>query len=126
MPVLIMGMLDYVVHRVAETHSKVRAALLSGDVPHWIKRSKRKRYISAIIISTPPWVDRDALKLIQYNCRCISELTGVPHGINHCVPLHHPLVCGLTVPWNLEIITAKRNNALSNHWNNDRQPDLFL
>jgi len=120
-----MGMLDYVVHRIAATRNLVRERLIAGDVPHWIKRSKRARYISAIIISTPPWVDRDALKLIQYNCRCLTEFTGVEYHTNHIVPLNHPLVCGLTVPWNLENIPAKQNIAQSNHWNNDRQPDLF-
>jgi hypothetical protein len=42
------------------------------------------------------------------------ELTGVPHELNHIVPITHPMVCGLTVPWNMEVITRYRNNKISN------------
>lgn len=121
-----MGMLDYVVNKKPETRNRVREEVIAGNLPLWIaKRGKSIGYIAQVVISTPPWVDRDELKLIQYNARCRGELEGVEYHIGHIVPLRHPLVCGLTVPWNLEIITAKKNLADSNHWNNDRQPDLF-
>lgn len=113
-----MGMIDYI-------RMKTRARLVAGEHVHWVKASKRSRYIQAVILSAPPWVDRAALRRIQDNCRAISALSGIPHEVCHIVPLNHPLVCGLTVPWNLEIKTAKINQAESNHWNNDRQLDLF-
>lgn len=109
-----MGMLDYI-------RMRSRESIIAGEIPRWVKNSKRSRYIQAVILSAPPWVDRAELRRIQERCRCITELTGVEHHVCHKIPLNHPLVCGLTVPWNLEIKPAKVNLAESNHWNNDRQ-----
>lgn len=36
--------------------------------------------------------------------------------IDHIIPLNHPDVCGLHVPWNLEPITKRRNWNKSNKW----------
>ena len=105
-----MGMLDFAQRR------KTRVRLMAGEHVHWVMANKRSRYIFAVIQSTPPWVTIAELKAIQYRARCLTEMTGIPHDVDHIVPLNHPRVCGLTVPWNLEIITAKRNGAKSNRW----------
>lgn len=112
-----MGMLDYI-------RMESRKRLIAGDVPLWIANSKRRRYIAAVVLSAPPWVDREALRRLQYRAQCLSEMTGVPHEIDHIVPLNHPLVCGLTVPWNLEIVSARVNAAKSNKFAPD-QLELF-
>ena len=105
-----MGMLDYAQRK------KTRVRMMSGERVHWVVSSKRSVYISAVIQSTPPWVTIAELKAIQYRARYLTEMTGIPHEVDHIVPLNHPRVCGLTVPWNLEIVTAKYNGAKSNHW----------
>jgi hypothetical protein len=56
---------------------RVKLAILSGAGPRWIRNSKRARYIAQVVLSTPPWVDRDALKRIQERCRCITEMSGI-------------------------------------------------
>jgi 5-methylcytosine-specific restriction endonuclease McrA len=105
-----VGMLDYALR------IRTRARLVAGEHVHWVASSHRRRYITAVLQSTPPWVDVAALKSIQYRARCLTEMTGVPHEVDHIVPLNHPRVCGLTVPWNLEIVTARHNSAKSNRW----------
>lgn len=110
-----MGMLDYIVHRKPETRERGRKAVLAGYVPEWVANCPRNRYILQVIVSCPPWADRDELKAIQARTRELTESTGVPHHVSHIVPLNHPRMCGLTVPWNLEPKPAKANMAESNH-----------
>lgn len=115
-----MGMLDYVIG-----HRGTRRRVLAGDIPAWLQRSKRKAYILAVIRSAPPWVLDAELKLIQLRARQTTELSGVEHHISHVIPLNHPRVCGLTVPWNLDIKPAKVNLAESNNIHLDEQLALF-
>lgn len=120
-----MGMLDFVVCRKPETRERVRQDIIAGNIPVWVANSKRAHYIKQVILSCPGWVDRDALKSIQLRARQLSELSGVEQHICHKTPLNHPRVCGLTVPWNLEIKPAVVNMAESNHIHLDEQLALF-
>lgn len=102
------------VHYLGRAPSRVR--LIAGDTPHWIANSKRRKYISAVVLSAPPWVDRKALYALHEQAQALTRTTGRPHQLDHIVPLNHPRVCGLTVPWNLQIMEKGPNMAKSNHW----------
>lgn len=109
-----MGMIDY-------ARRSSRAALLRGERVRWIANSRRRNYIAQVVLSTPDWVDRSELRAKAQRAACLTEMSGVPHELGHIVPLNHPRVCGLTVPWNLEVITAAKNRADSNL----RWPDMW-
>lgn len=104
-----MGMIDYY-------RPKSRARLVAGDTPAWVVNSPRRPYIEAVLLSMPPWVDIKALRGLQAAARALSTSSGVEHHLDHIVPLNHPYVCGLTVPWNLQIVPARVNMAKSNRW----------
>lgn len=113
-----MGMLDY-------RRPNAKRLLLAGAEPRWIANSKRKNYIRQVVLSIPFWVKPDELKLVKLRCQQTTALSGEEHHVCHIIPLNHPRVCGLTVPWNLEIKTAKINLAESNHIQLDDQLELF-
>lgn len=66
---------------------------------------------------TPPWLTREHLKEILDCYRCSQYLTtisGIPHHVDHIVPLRGKRVSGLHVPWNLQAIPAVVNLSKSN------------
>lgn len=94
---------------------KLRAGLMRGEMPDWLKKHTRKSYIIAAILSAPDWVDRPMLQLMRECAKIMSAAMGEEYVLDHIVPLNHELVCGLTVPWNFQIVTRKANAAKSNH-----------
>lgn len=104
---------------------RMRRKILAGDIPWWVQQHPRRAYIVAANLATPDWVDREALKALHDEARRITKETGVSHVLDHIVPLTHPYVCGLTVPWNLRVITRAQNATKSNRWCPD-QLELFL
>lgn len=89
---------------------RLRTRILAGDEPPWLAHHSRRSYIIQFILSEPPWSDRSALWRIYREARRKGKV------VDHIVPVTHKLVCGLTVPWNLRIITRRENNARSNRW----------
>ena len=65
----------------------------------------------------PKWLTEEHEFFIEeiYSLRDLrTELTGVVHHVDHIIPLKGKDVCGLHVPWNLQVITAKDNLSKSN------------
>lgn len=58
--------------------------------------------------ATPGWVDQAALLAIYEQ----AALSG--KHVDHIIPLQHPDVCGLHVPWNLQLLTPTENMSKSN------------
>ena len=93
-------------------------AVKSPDVAN----AKNAKYRALKLQRTPKWLSKsqykDILKVYS-KCRKVSRKTGVKHEVDHIVPLKGRHVCGLHVPWNLQIITKSENAKKGNRYNED-------
>lgn len=67
--------------------------------------------------ATPCWLTEEHLQQIEkfYSEAQLNQLlTGIEYHVDHVVPLQGENVCGLHVPWNLQVIPAKENISKSN------------
>lgn len=76
--------------------------------PHSLAERKARRR-TAQLNAMPAWVDRAAIRAIYRECKRISAETSIVHHVDHVVPLQGVTVCGLHVPWNLQVIPATEN-----------------
>ena len=69
--------------------------------------------------ATPSWLSKSQLDEIRefYTITQLFRLyTGQEYHVDHIIPLKNDLVCGLHVPWNLQILTAEENLSKHNHF----------
>ncbi len=69
---------------------------------------------AAKIRAMPKWVNRGELRVIYDEAASRRAETGADWHVDHIVPLRNSTVCGLHVPWNLQIIPASENIRKSN------------
>lgn len=78
---------------------------------YWAKRNAQK------LCATPKWLSIDHIKMIEdFYAKAVSltSSTGIAYQVDHIVPLQGVNVCGLHVPWNLQVLTASENAAKRN------------
>ena len=71
------------------------------------------------IFASPSWLtseDKEAMALLYAKSQQLTKNTGENWHVDHIVPLQGKTVCGLHVPWNLQVIPATENLSKSNHW----------
>jgi 5-methylcytosine-specific restriction endonuclease McrA len=83
------------------------------DLYKELTNARRRRFRDA----TPKWLTAEHKLEIRLKYRLAIELSrrlGVPHAVDHIIPLQGEEVCGLHVPWNMEVITQEQNLKKSN------------
>ena len=70
------------------------------------KAARRASERSAV----PAWVDKVVLQEIY------AKASREGMQVDHIIPLNHPLVCGLHVPWNLQLLTKFENCSKGNRF----------
>ena len=78
-----------------------------------LTNARRRRFRQA----TPKWLTAEQKLEIRLKYRLAIELSRrlkIPHAVDHIVPLQGEEVCGLHVPWNMEVITQEENLKKSN------------
>lgn len=83
--------------------------------PDYVARANKRR--AAKLNASPKWLTKEQIEQIKelYTCARMFKLyTGEEYHVDHIVPLQGENVCGLHVPWNLQVIPAKENLSKSN------------
>ena len=96
-----------------KTAAKQRYKQANPDLYKELVSLRRRRFRQA----TPKWLTQEHKLEIRLKYRLAIELsrrTGVRHAVDHIVPLQGEAVCGLHVPWNLEVLTQDENLKKSN------------
>lgn len=118
--------------RTAEWRRENRGAFLES-MRRWRKKNKHRqaqhamKYVASKLNATPTWLTKDQLERMDETYLEMTTLNK-EHGknsfhVDHIVPLKGKTVCGLHVPWNLEVKTrheniSKGNRAYPDSWNN--------
>ena len=83
---------------------------------HAARQAKRRSLKQS---ATPPWLSEEQLKQIQteyaLSAWC-SEVMNTKYHVDHIIPLKGKSVCGLHVPWNLQVIPATENLKKGNKY----------
>lgn len=93
---------------------KVRAQVLQRIRDNSEKDAAKTAFRRAYKLkATPKWLTREHKAAIMKFYRRAKELGLV---VDHIVPLRGEAVCGLHVPWNLQLLSLSENSSKGNSW----------
>lgn len=95
------------------------------DARRWAKKHRERCAVrenarrAARISATPAWANKFFMEEAYHLAALRTKMLGYPWHVDHIVPLKSPLVCGLHVENNLQVIPAAQNMAKGNrYWPN--------
>lgn len=99
----------------AEKARNATAAWVAAN--RWRVRATQAKRRARKLQATPPWLTDayfEEMAAIYAEANRLTRRTGIPHHVDHIVPLQGENVCGLHVPWNLVPMPAADNIGKSN------------
>jgi len=103
--------------RDGEAYNKKRREYYAKNKHIYVANAARGR--ASRLNATPTWLtdeQRKEINNIYRVCQKVSAHTNVQHNVDHIVPLKGETVCGLHVPWNLQILPEKINKSKGNRY----------
>ena len=98
-----------------EQQQAQRKAWGEANVPRVLANNRARQ--AGLGQATPMWLSNeqhDTIAAIYAEAERLTRETGIPHHVDHIIPLKGSGVCGLHVPWNLRAIPAAENLSKSN------------
>ena len=96
--------------------------LINASTAQIRKQEQRQAYSFRKYRASLGWEQyADDIKEIELAAKTISKKTGEEHHVDHIVPLKgqykgHDTVCGLHVPWNLQVLPKRENLKKGSAW----------
>jgi hypothetical protein len=87
----------------------------SAKNKHIVQEAVRRRQ-ACKLQRTPSWANREKMKAIYKEARRLTLETGIPHDVDHIVPLRGKMVSGLHCETNLQVLPRKQNRQKHNHF----------
>jgi hypothetical protein len=81
------------------------------DARYRVYTQKRR---AAKLVATPGWADSEKMFDVYLAAMMKEYETGIPHHVDHIVPLVSDIVCGLHCEANLQVLTQYENLAKNN------------
>ena len=78
--------------------------------------SKRR---TAKLTRTPPWADMESIRAVYAEAQRLTASIGIPHHVDHIIPLQGKFVSGLHVHNNLQVLTGTENSSKHNRYEVD-------
>ena len=113
---------DKIVKQKATHYQENKSKIIKLNAEY--KRNNRDKYNAAgakrhaaKLNRTPSWLsdtDKREIELIYKIAARVSKETGIPHHVDHEIPLQGELVSGLHIPDNLQLLTASENLSKGN------------
>lgn len=108
---------EYKIRNRAEIAQKAAEYLLKHPESNRFARSLRRAVEK---LAMPVWADRKKIREFYKTAVTTAVETGIPHHVDHIVPLQSKWVCGLHVQNNLQVLPGTENATKSNR----RWPDM--
>lgn len=108
--------------RVRATWKAANAARVSAANAAWSRNNPAKRMATKAArrarekFATPGWADLVRIESVYATAALRTKETGQRWQVDHIVPLVSPLVCGLHVESNLQVVPAFVNQSKNNRW----------
>lgn len=99
----------------SECRKKARRSFYLSNKDYELAKSRQWR--TGKRFGTPAWLTKEQLKQIEdiyALARDCKVTTGEPYEVDHIVPIRGNNVCGLHVPWNLQVLPRDLNAAKGN------------
>lgn len=108
---------------IKDKYRFANASKITAQIKRWEKNNPGKKaaqvrkYQAFKLSATPKWLTVEQLKDIQnmyVEASRLTKETGIPHEVDHIIPLQGKNVRGLHVSWNLRIVTRLENRRFGN------------
>lgn len=94
---------------------KYKAKINAASRSYKIKKRQSSKYLTELL--------KSEITTIYENCANMTKELNIEYQVDHIIPINNELVCGLHVPWNLQILTKDENlfktNKFDLTYNND-------